>query len=613
MKKLLSITLFSLIGAAALFAADVKSWNITDFIRAEEQQDVQPAVLRALDAIRESQSADSGMHHELIFGDREWHFNYASTASLECYISNHDQDNPRRVAFPLTGFKNLTIDGKGARFLFHGRILPFTLIEGEGITLKNFSIDFPNPQIVQMDVIEGNGLTVRLPESARYRMKGSRIEFYGEGWASSLGSGIAFDGKTKRIIPEVSDVWLPLGMVKEVAPQVIEIKGALEKKLVPGVKIAARGWARPAPGIFIDRCLNTLLENVKVHYAEGMGLLAQLSENITLDGFQVALKGDDDPRVFTTQADATHFSSCKGVIRSVNGFYEGMMDDAINIHGTYLKISKVKKDRVVASYQHPQAWGFEWGRVGDEVQLINAKTMDRAGTPLTIKEIRSLDKPINRGSKKFEVIFDRPLPRGVRRGFGMENITWTPEVVFSNNRVRNNRARGTLFSTPKKTVVENNSFEYVSGSSILLAGDCNGWFETGSCRDVLIRGNRFINPLASLFQFTNAVISIYPEIPRLKQQKEYFHSNIRIEDNEFVFFDRPLLYAKSVDGITFKGNKVTSSDYTAPFHWNTSSFLLEKCKNVEISENEFGEGYPFDPAKDIEVRLSPDDAVKFSE
>lgn len=61
-----------------------------------------------------------------------------------------------------------------------------------------------------------------------------------------------------------------------------------------------------------------------------MGLLAQLCENITLDRFNVCLKGPNDPRYFTTQADATHFSGCKGAIISKNGLYEGMMDDAIN-------------------------------------------------------------------------------------------------------------------------------------------------------------------------------------------------------------------------------------------------------------------------------------------
>jgi len=53
-------------------------------------------------------------------------------------------------------------------------------------------------------------------------------------------------------------------------------------------------------------------------------------------------------------------------------------------------------------------------------------------------------------------------------------------------------------------------------NAILLCGDCNGWYETGACRNVIIRKNRFINALTSLFQFTNAMFSsirILPSLP----------------------------------------------------------------------------------------------------
>ena len=95
------------------------------------------------------------------------------------------------------------------------------------------------------------------------------------------------------------------------------------KKLIPGTVVVFRGYGRPTPGVFMYHDTNTTLENIQVHYAEGMGLLAQMSENITLDKFSVCLRGKDDPRYFTTQADATHFSGCKGLIRSVGGLYDG--------------------------------------------------------------------------------------------------------------------------------------------------------------------------------------------------------------------------------------------------------------------------------------------------
>ena len=340
---------------------------------------------------------------------------------------------------------------------------------------------------------------------------------------------------------------------------------------------------------------------MKVHYAEGMGLLAQMSENITLDGFSVCLRGDDDPRYFTTQADATHFSGCKGKIVSENGLYEAMMDDAINVHGTYLKVvERIDDHTLKGRYMHGQAWGFDWGYEGDEVQFVRSQTMELVGgsdKPFVteVVEIKALSAnsdasvpSYSHGAKEFVIRFADVLPAeiGPDAGYGIENLTWTPEVYFAYNTIRNNRARGTLFSTPKRTVVEDNLFDHTSGTAILLCGDCNGWYETGACRDVTIRRNRFVNALTCMYQFTSAVISIYPEIPNLNAQREYFHGGkkhaIRIVDNEFETFDHPLLYAKSVDGLLWRGNTIRKNTDYPPYHWNNSSVLLERVTNVKI-------------------------------
>ena len=367
--------------------------------------------------------------------------------------------------------------------------------------------------------------------------------------------------------------------------------------------MATRSWARPNPGFLVSYDKNTTLKDITVHYAEGMGVLAQMSENITLDHFNVCLRGDDDPRYFTTQADATHFSGCKGKITSINGLYEGMMDDAINIHGTYLKVMKRVDDHTLqAAYMHGQAYGFEWGFVGDSVQFINSNVMEVFDAKNRIAGIKAIDKPTAHGAKLFEISFEQEVPAGIDENgtYGIENLEWTPEVYFANNTIRNNRARGTLFSTPRKTVIENNVYDHTSGTAILLCGDCNGWFETGACHDVTIRNNQFINALTCMFQFTNAVISIYPEIPNLDDQQKYFHSNITIENNEFDTFDQPIVYAKSVDGLTFRYNTIRQNNDYPAFHWNNHRFLFERVVNYTIEENEFSNG--FDAKSDIVVK-----------
>ncbi len=562
-------------------------------LKADSKRNAAPMVRKLLDKIKaEYRPGDSVV---LRFSPGRYHFHEEGATVREYYISNHDQTNPKKVGLAIEGLQHFTLDGQGAEFVFHGRMLPLSLLHSENCTLRNFSIDFANPHISQVKIVKNEGekgITFEAAPWVKYRIsKEKGFESYGEGWTGRPQTGIAFEGQTKRLVYRTSDLSIDTREAEELSAGMVYAPKWKDGRLVPGTVVAMRTYFRPAPGIFLSHNKNTAIQRVKVHYAEGMGLLAQLCENISLDGFGVCLRGEEDPRYFTTQADATHFSACKGRIISVNGLYEGMMDDAINVHGTYLKVVKRIDDHtLVGRYMHGQSWGFEWGRVGDRIQFVRSATMDLTGGENEVAAIEPYGTDQTEGAREFLIRFKQPVDEGIseREGFGIENLTWTPEVVFAGNIVRNNRARGTLFSTPQQVVVENNLFDHTSGTAILLCGDCNGWYETGACRNVLIRKNRFVNALTNMFQFTNAVISIYPEIPNLEGQQGFFHggkdAGIIIEDNEFETFDAPILYAKSVDGLVFRRNTVrTNADYK-PFHWNRSRFLLERVNRVHISE-----------------------------
>lgn len=591
--KLLSVLSLSLVLSCTTLSAQ-KVYEISAFgLKANSSKNASPVLQKALAKIKAEYK--EGEKVILRFPEGRYEFHEKGAAVREYYISNHDQTNPKKVGIALEDMKNLTLDGQGSEFVFHGRMLPVSLLRSENCLLKNFSIDFENPHIAQVKIVENDpqdGIVFEPAPWVDYRIaKDSIFEAYGEGWTMRHSWGIAFDGDTKHLVYNTSDIGCPTKGASEVAPRRIHAPGWKDARLVPGTVVAMRGWGRPTPGIFLSHDVNTTIENVKVHYAEGMGLLAQLCENITLEKFGVCLKGDADPRYFTTQADATHFSGCKGKIVSCNGLYEGMMDDAINVHGTYLKVVKRVDDcTLVGRYMHGQSWGFEWGCPGDEVQFIRSNTMELVGKQNKIISIRPYDKEQTEGAREFLITFREPVDQVINEqsGFGIENLTWTPEVLFSGNVIRNNRARGSLFSTPRKTIVENNLFDHTSGAAILLCGDCNGWFETGACRHVIIRKNRFVNALTNLFQFTNAVISIYPEIPDLKGQQQYFHGGpeggIVIEDNEFETFDAPILYAKSVDGLVFRNNTIKLNTEYKPFHPNRNRFWLERVTNVTIAE-----------------------------
>lgn len=562
-------------------------------LKPDSRKNASPILQRVVNRIKAECSPEDSI--VLRFAKGKYFFHEAGAATRTYYISNHDQTNPKKVGIELEGFRHFTLEGNGAELIFHGRMLPLALLHSAHCTLRNFSIDFANPHITQIRVTENNagqGITFMPAPWVKWRIsKDSLFEAYGEGWRTRPTSGIAFEEEKRHIVYNTSDLYMQTKGVTATPAGTLTAPHWKDSRLIPGTVVAMRTWHRPAPGIFLHRNLNTVLENIKVHYAEGMGLLAQLCENITLDAFGVCLKGADDPRYFTTQADATHFSGCKGKIISCNGLYEGMMDDAINVHGTYLKVvNRIDDHTLVGRYMHDQSWGFEWGEPGDSIQFIRSATMDIIGKTNRITGISPTDRQETAGVREFRITFRDPIDPQIceQEGYGIENLTWTPEVEFKGNIIRNNRARGALFSTPQRVIVENNLFDHTSGTAILLCGDCNGWYETGACRNVVIRKNRFVNALTSQFQFTNAIISIYPEIPDLEGQRQYFHGgkegSILIEENEFDTFDAPILYAKSVDGLTFRHNILKKNNEYKPFHWNRSRFLLEKTNRVKIME-----------------------------
>lgn len=578
-------------------------YNLADFgLKPNTEEDTSPLLAEALKTIKASRTQGKEIIIRLPSG--RYNFHPEKATLREYYISNHDQTNPKSVGIAFENIDNMVFDGQDAELIFHGRMLPVSLIGSSNCVLKNFSIDFENPHISQVTILENDtvagNITYEIVPWVNYEIRDSNFVAIGKGWEHISRSGIAFEEKIKRLVYRTSDIPVGSRGVEELSPRIIKAFHWKDARLAPGTVVAMRGPGRPTPGIFISHNINTVLENIRVHYAEGMGLLAQMSENITLDKFSVCLRGDDDPRYFTTQADATHFSGCKGKIISTNGLYEGMMDDAINIHGTYLKITKqLDSNTVNGRYMHGQSYGFEWGRPGDHVQFVKAKTMELIDGQNRVKTIEPIDKPDYHGAKEFRITFEEPLNIEINENetIGIENLEWTPEVIFSHNIIRNNRARGTLFSTPKSTLIEENIFDHTSGTAILLCGDCNGWYETGACKDVVIRKNTFINSLTNMFQFTNAIISIYPEIPDLANQKKYFHSNIVIENNVFETFDYPIVYAKSVDGLIFKNNIIKHNNSYPAFHWNTYPFFFERVENAVIEENNFDNG--FDANKDI--------------
>ncbi|MES1218126.1 MAG: alpha-1,3-galactosidase B, partial [Bacteroidota bacterium] len=352
---------------------------------------------------------------------------------------------------------------------------------------------------------------------------------------------------------------------------------AFSRKPAIGNILVMRHSERDHAGIFIADSKNIQLEKINIYETAGLGVLSQYSENLFFSFLKV-VPNKTKGRYYSGHDDGCHFSNCKGKIVLENCEFAGLMDDPINVHGTAVQIIEKKSPtELLCRFMHEQSVGMEWARTGDTIGFINHETMQMVASG-TVTGFRAINK------EDFIVTFKHSVPANIVIKDALENLTWTPDLTVRNSLFSVNRARGILISTPGKVIIEDNTFES-SGSAILLAGDANQWFESGAVKDVLIRRNNFLDAcLTSMYQFCEAIISIEPEIPKL-DGKTPFHRNIVITENNFHPYDYPVLYAKSVDGLSFTNNTITRSNRFTPFHPNKFMFTFLGCKKVSIAGN----------------------------
>lgn len=505
------------------------------------------------------------------------------------YESNTTDINPKRLAILIEEFDKLIIEGSGADFVFHDRMQPITLDHSSNINIRNITIDWDIPLTAQAEVleIEDGFIILKIDKlESPYIIEEGRLIFVGEGWKSAFWGIMEIEKDTRLIAPYTGDRgccgrgW-DLALAEEIEPGLVQINKPFGlQRPEKGNFLILRHNQRDHAGMFIFHSKNIKIENVEIYHTAGLGILSQFSENISMDQVKM-VPNPMKNRYLSGHDDGFHFSNCSGQINITNCEFAALMDDPVNIHGTSVRImKKLGPNKLLCQFMHHQSIGLQWARVGEKIGFIKSDVMMTRHFGIAVDF-----QP--RGKMDFEITFEEPVPDDIQSGDALENLSWTPDAYIADNKFMSCRARGILVSTPGKVLIERNYFES-SGSAILIAGDANNWYETGAVNDVIIRNNVFADPcLSSMYQFSEAIVSIYPEIPKLEKAKGKYHSNIRIENNEFHPFDYPVLYAKSVDGLVFKNNKITRSHRFKPFHLRKFTFSFEYCTQVEISGNVF--------------------------
>jgi len=502
------------------------------------------------------------------------------------YPEYYTQKGPYDVGMDIIGARGITIEGNGSEFVFHGMMRVANAHGCTNITFRNFSIDWDRPllsQCVVLDTTEDYMDVCIDREKYPYRIVDGRILFYGEGWEMPIDTFYMTvynpDGNIEY------NTWDGTVEAEFASAKVEELgEGRLRFHYHPKYKPANdcilelyhRRYA--VSGIDVFQSKDVMFQNLTIYHTMGGGIWCGLCENVSEINVRIVANREKG-RMFSTVADASHFTNCKGLITFRGCECSGQGDDFLNVHGKNVRINRVTGNYSV------EAGSTGYFFPGDTVALVGKASGQREFL-LTVSK-----------SGKDGIFFNQELPSCVDTTYFLENMTWTPSFLFENNIVTKcNRARGILVTTPRHVVIRNNVFQS-AGTAILIEGDTDFWFESGACNDVNIYGNVFDNCLTSgnrdgsRWQWGDGIITITPSHRPKDSESPSYHKNIRVYDNEFRVFDVPLMRACSVDGLIFRNNRIIRTYDYQPYTFYKDSFILEGCRNVRIKNNRYDKDY----------------------
>ena len=524
---------------------------------------------------------ENGQDTEFVFEDDEYYLFPHEEMRYDYRISNSDPMPYRVLGIWLKDMKNCVLSGCGARLVFEGHMQPFTLDHCENITIDGFYIDWKYPLASEGEVVacDKNSLEVYIDSKKfPHRIVDDMFEFYvGAGeWYRATANAIAFEPENYTVRKNTGDIYY--NSVSKIKEDVYRLELRASKDLKACDMINVRHNVRIHAGAFFEKCRDIVMSNVTFYSCGGLGCLAQFCHNLTFDGVNFLPNREKGRYISSGRDDGMHITCNSGKVIIKNSKFHALMDDPINVHGCCVILSEVIDNKtVLCKYGHRQACGFHyWADDGDEIAFI--KRDDMSGV-LKLKAASYQLQDLYTFKLEFKDEIPQSLLDAIKSGeeYALDNLTNTVSFECKNNHFSSCRARGLLVSTPKTVVITDNFFQS-SGSAILVAGDSNGWFESGECNDLEITGNTFAKEcMTSMYQFCNGVISIYPIVPKPDVFKPY-HKNIKIHNNKFVVEDARVLYAISCKNLEFCDNEIVRN-CTQDIDEDA---LLEYCVNFNV-------------------------------
>ncbi|MFD0960817.1 right-handed parallel beta-helix repeat-containing protein [Paenibacillus chungangensis] len=448
--------------------------NIADFgARPNKGEDSTEAVRKAIAHCRKHGIG------KLVFERGRYDFKHPSFLEQYDQVMKHgaqmdlgQSSEQKAVAFRLEDMSDFEWDGGDSEFVFHGLAQPFACLRCRSLKLHRFTVDWHRPLFLQ-------GVVGDAGDSSAIVELGKGYEVDGPVPIAAL---LNYDPDSEYPLTGTVDAFHCVERTEWLAPNRLKLHYSRPQGLKPGMHFVMRHLMNYRMGILFYECSQVQVHDVTLRYTPGMGIIGHRSEDLAFTRLKVAPGAG---RVLSTNTDATHFISCKGEISFTECSFEGMGDDAVNVHGFYFRVRTLIDDYTIEAFVdiEPQSEMPEYPDAGDAIEFVRGDTLE----PYATHVLEAVERKSN-GVVLFK--FRQPIPPGMNMTDLMANATRVAALTMTDCTVRNNRARAILVQT-RNVRIENCLFDHCTGTAIHL--NCSiHWYESLTVRQVVIRNNKFL-------------------------------------------------------------------------------------------------------------------------
>lgn len=324
-------------------------------------------------------------------------------------------------------------------------------------------------------------------------------------------------------------------------------------ELKAGERLCIRHTMYGPSAITLSDSDNTYLKNITMYSVPGFGVaVLPRCRNLTIDGLEIVPE-KTRKNLFGGNCDGIHLTGLCGNFVMKNCVFDGLGDDALNVHATAGTVTELIDERTVrCGYCKKTPDGKlpqRWCEKGDIIRAYDPVSMAQTGS---FKVVSFAD-----GVLRFE-----SLSGEYKKGDTLQNMTYAPSLLIDNCVVKNTRARGFLIQT-SNVEIKNCRFFGMSSNAVKAAPCFSYWYEVGPTDNFYMHDN-----VIEKCAFVNSSV---PEIGILTNHGRewgdvwHLHKNIRIENNIIKRCNGNVVTVVGTDGVsvshnTFEGRRNTETD-----------------------------------------------------